>query len=69
MRRIDPFTFAFLMRSMESNRLADVMWGTFDTSLHRSTPESPDPEPAGHELEEEPIKSWESAWIDLGGEG
>lgn len=60
MRRIDPFMFAFFMRSVGFNRLADV-------PRRRQLP--PEPEPANDEPEEEPINSWESAWIDLGGEG
>lgn len=60
MRRIDPFTLAFFMQSLQSSRLANAT---------RSRRQPPEPESADDELGDEPINSWESAWIDLGGEG
>ena len=60
MQRMDPSTFTFFMRTLESNRLADIA---------RVRPLPPEPEPVDDEDEDEPINSWESAWIDLGGEG
>jgi hypothetical protein len=69
MRRIDPFTFALIMRSLESNRLADVRWGTYESCVRQSRRQPPEPEPVDVEMEDEPINSWEADWIDLGGEG
>jgi hypothetical protein len=60
MRRIDPVTFTFFRRSLESNRLAKIA---------RVRPLPPEPQLVDDDDESEPINSWESAWIDLGGEG
>ncbi len=60
MRRIDHCTWAFFARPLELNRLVD------DLVRARQRPqESELSEDAG----EQPINSWETAWIDVGGEG
>ena len=56
MRRIDHFTLEFFARSLQANRLLDDLAPTLRCSEE------------GDRAEEQ-IQSWESAWIDLGGEG
>jgi hypothetical protein len=59
MRRFDPLTLSLFMLPLESD------WLRYSTRSSRPLPE---PEPV-EDTSEEPINSWETAWIDLGGEG
>jgi hypothetical protein len=59
MRRFDPLTLSLFMLPLESD------WLPYSTRARLPLPE---PEPV-EDTSEEPISSWESAWIDLGGEG
>lgn len=59
MRRFDPLTLSLFMLPMDSD------WLPYSTRVQWSLP---DPDPV-EDTSEEPINSWESAWIDLGGEG
>jgi hypothetical protein len=59
MRRFDPSTLSLFLRPLDSD------WLPYSTRIQRPLPE---PEPV-EELCEEPINNWETAWIDLGGEG
>jgi hypothetical protein len=59
MRRIDPFKLAFFRLPLDSDRPANST---------RARQQSQDSEPFEDPVED-PLKSWESAWIDLGGEG
>ena len=59
MRRFDPLTLSLFMLPLDSD------WLPYS---RRTRPPLPDPEPV-EDTSEESINSWESAWIDLGGEG
>jgi len=59
MRRFDPLTSSFFMLPLEADRLPNFT---------RPRPQLQEPE-AFENFGEEPIHSWETAWIDLGGEG
>jgi hypothetical protein len=60
MRRIDHFTLGFFARSLQANRLIED-WAPASRPSQEGDP--------FEDLGEEQIHSWESAWIDLGGEG
>jgi hypothetical protein len=59
MRRFDPFTFAFYRLPLDCERQGNSM---------RTRKQSQESEPF-EDSGDEPLNSWESAWIDLGGEG
>jgi hypothetical protein len=59
MRRFDPFTLAYFRLPLDSDRPVN------STRARKPAQESEPFEDHG----EEPLSSWESAWIDLGGEG
>jgi hypothetical protein len=59
MRRFDPLTLSLFMLPLDSDCLP------YRTRIRRPLPE---PEPV-RDTGEEPISSWETDWIDLGGEG
>jgi hypothetical protein len=59
MRRFDPITLAFYRLPVDSDGPVNPSRGRKQSQEFESFEDSV----------EEPLKSWESAWIDLGGEG
>ena len=59
MRRFDLFTLAFYRLPLDCERQGN------STRTRKQSQESEPFEDPG----DEPLNSWESAWIDLGGEG